>query len=332
MTRTSRLLIYITSGIFFSISFIGVIYYGYKTFYIEKQTLTQKDYDYHFALVSEEADNDYWRLIEQGAKKYAEENNIYLEYVAPEKANNNQMLDLLDRMIAVKVDGIITQGVEGDRFVNLALKGAERKIPLITVDTDINSSARKAYVGTDNFYAGKLIGQTIITNTTGKQYIGIITGRFDAMNQQERIAGLKEMIKGHDRVEIVEIKESNITQIGAAQATYSLLKEYPEITVLVGTSALDGIGIVEGLREIAPMKDVYITTFDILPETLTLIKQGKIDATIAQYPEEMGYKAMEILVELQSHDVLDNQIFTTTEIIEEKALNKLQQGDQNEDH
>lgn len=322
MKRISKLLLYIIGGTFFIGSFIGMIFYGYKTFYIEKEALTSKEYAYHFVLIAEEMDNEYWRLIEQGAREAATENNIYLEYLGPPNADNDQQLKILDRMISVKVDGIITQGVEGKRFVDLAFKGVERGIPIITIDTDVESSVRKAYVGTNNFYAGQLAGKTIIENTTGEQYVGIVTGRFDAINQQERIEGFKDAIKSTKRIQIVGSQESNITQIGAAKATYSLLKEYPMITALVGTSALDGIGMVEGLHEIAPNKDVYITAFDVLPETLALIEKGKINATIAQYPEEMGYEAMEVMIELQKHDVLDTKFFTRTKIIEKQDVDR----------
>lgn len=328
MKYSSKLFIYIISGLIFLSSFLGMIYYGYKTFHIEEEAIVQREYTYHFALISEESDNKYWHMIERGASEFAAEHNIYLEYVAPQKADNDQLLKLLDRMISARVDGIITQGVEGRRFVDLAHKGLDRRIPIITIDTDIKSSARKAYVGTDNFQAGQLAGQTIIENTTGEQYVGIVTGRFEAINQQERIAGFKDAIKSSDRIHIVGVKESNITQIGAAQATYSLLKEHPEINALVGTSALDGIGIVEGLHEIVPNKNVYITAFDILPETIQLIEEGKIDATIAQYPEEMGYKAMEVMVELQSNDLLETQFFTETKIITKEEIEKLPWGEQ----
>lgn len=311
---------YIVSAIFFLISFIGMIYYGYKTFYIEKEVVVSKEYTHHFVLISEELDNEYWRLVEKGARQAALEHNVYLEYIGPQKADNDQLLKLLDRMISVNIDGIITQGVEGRQFVDLVFKGVERGIPIITVDTDVKSSMRKAYVGTDNFYAGQLAGRTIIENTTGEQNVGIVTGRFDAINQQERIEGFKEAIKSTDRIQIVGSQESNITQIGAAQATYTLLKEHPSINALVGLSALDGIGMVEGLHEIAPNKDVHITAFDVLPKTLDLIRSGKINATIAQYPEEMGYEAIETMIELQEHDVLDNKVFTRTQVVDKEAL------------
>ncbi|WP_106496515.1 sugar-binding protein [Lentibacillus sp. Marseille-P4043] len=327
MKPQSTLLFYTLSGVLFIISFVGMLIYGYKTFYIETENVQSTDYAYHFALIAEESNNDYWRLIEEGAMRAANENDIYIEYVAPEKADNDSMLRLLDRMISAKVDGIIIQGVEGDRFVNLVHKGIERGISIITTDTDVKSSERKVYVGTNNFYAGELAGKAILENTTGEQYVGIVTGRYDAINQQERIAGFKKKVKESGRIHIVEVKESNITEIGASQAAYSLLKQHPNITVLFGTSALDGIGMVDGLDEIAPNNDIYIISFDVLPETLDLITQDKIDATIAQYPEEMGYRSVNVLIELQQKDLLEKQQYTETEIIEKEDLLRRKNGD-----
>lgn len=320
MKRNTKFYLYTLSGVLFLICFIGMLIYGYKTFYIVNDATESTTYTYHFALIGEETENDYWRLIEKGARKAAKENNIQLEYVAPQKADNDELLKLLDRMISAKVDGIIVQGVEGERFVDLAHKGNERHLPIVTIDTDVKASERKAYVGTDNFHAGELVGKTLIKNTSGEQYVGIVTGRFDAVNQQERIAGLKHAIKGHPRIHIVATKESNITEIGAAQATYDLLKEHPTITALLGTSALDGIGMVEGLQEIAPNKAVYMTAFDMLPKTMELLQMDEIDATIVQYPEEMGSQAVEVMIGLQKGDLLDNQIFTETGIIEKPDL------------
>src|SRR5699024_12693496 len=108
-------------------------------------------------------------------------NNNRLVSVAPQKADNGEMRRLLDRMIAAKVDGISIQGIEGDRFIDLVHKGNERHLPIMTIDTDVKSSERKTYIGTDNFYAGHLSAKTIIENTTGEQYVGIVTGRFDAV-------------------------------------------------------------------------------------------------------------------------------------------------------
>ncbi|MUV37286.1 hypothetical protein JNUCC1_01092 [Lentibacillus sp. JNUCC-1] len=320
MNPVLKQMVYILSGVLFLFSFSGMLVYGYKTFYIAAEQPETQDYAYHFVLIAEEKDNEYWRLVEKGAKEQAEENDVYLEYVAPQKADNDEMLVLLDRMISAKVDGIMIQGVNGQRFVDLVHKGIERGIPIITVDTDVKSSERKAYVGTDNYYAGQLMGQTLIKHTSEEQHVGIVTGRFDAISQQERIEGLKYALESVPRIHIADIKESNITAVGASQAAYDLIKQNPQITALAGTSALDGPGIVEGLNEIAPNRNVFITAFDILPRTLELIKQDHIDATIAQYPEEIGHKALNVMLKLQSNDLVENEIFTETRVIQKKDL------------
>ncbi|WP_246202507.1 sugar-binding protein [Virgibacillus doumboii] len=322
-----RLLVYTLSGVIFCICFIGMLIYGYKTFFIETEKVESRDYTYHFALIAEEADNEYWRLIEEGAEKVAAKHDIYLEYLAPTRANNDKLLKLLDRMISAKVDGIIVQGVQGERFVDLVHKAVERGIPIVTVDTDVPASERKAYVGTDNFEAGKLAGKTVIENTTGEKYVGIVTGRYNAINQQQRLEGFKEAIKGISRIHIVDTEESNITSIGAAQATYSLLKQHPSINMFLGTSALDGIGIVDGIQEIAPNEAFTIISFDLLPETLQLIREGDIDATIAQYPKKMGEESVNVLIELQEHDVLENEIYTGTKVIEKDDLRSFEDGE-----
>ncbi|AIF44578.1 sugar-binding protein [Virgibacillus sp. SK37] len=319
MRVSTKLFIYCISILLFVGSISAMLFFGYKTFYIVPDTSKAENYSYHFALVAEETENNYWRLVEKGAKRAAAEKDIYLEYIAPSKADNDQLLKLFDRMIAAKVDGIIVQGIEGERFVDLVHKGVERNIPVITIDTDVPSE-RKAYVGTDNFYAGQLAGRYIIENTKGEQHVGVIVGRFEAINQQERLAGFKDAIKAHPRIQIAKIKESNITEIGATQATYVMMKQHPEINALLGLSALDGLGMVEGIQQIFPTKDVLITSFDILPETMKLIREGKIDATIAQYPEEMGSMAVDVLIDLQNRDLVDNKIYTKTEIIEKADL------------
>ncbi|QDP42209.1 sugar ABC transporter substrate-binding protein [Radiobacillus deserti] len=292
-----------------------MLLYGKKTFYVEDHPAAEQSYDYHFALITEEVGNAYWRLIENGAKEAAENENVYLEYIGPSKSDLEEKLQTLDRMISAKVDGIITQGLPGQRFLDLVHKARENGIPVITVDTDVPKSERQVYVGTNNYEAGFLAGQALIVDTKGEQNVGVIMGSFEALNQQERLDGFLDAISNSSRIKVVDQKESNITEIGAAQATYSILREHPEITALFGTSALDGVGIVQGIREFNPSEDMYVAAFDILPETLSLIEDEDIDITISQYPKEMGKVAVEQMLKIQQEESVNPFQYTATKVI-----------------
>lgn len=321
MTNLQRQFLYaLFTGVFVA-SFFLMLFYGKETFYVEKKAASQQVYDYHIALITEEVGNDYWNVIEKGAMKEAVKQNVYLEYVGPRQTDTEEKLETMDRMISAKVDGIIVQGLPGKRFKELVHKAADRNIEVITVDADVPESARKVYVGTDNYKAGQLAGEVLVEQTEGKQYVGIVTGLFDSVNLQARVEGFKDTIEKEDRIELVDIKESGITEIGAAQATYSLMKENPQITALFGSSALDGVGMVQGVEETGRNQRPFIIAFDTLPQTISLIEQGMIDATISQYPEEMGRKAVEQMMALlkwqpyQSIQHTDTGIVTKEEII-----------------
>lgn len=292
-----------------------MLIYGKKTFYVEDHPTAQQSYDYHFALITEEVGNAYWRLIENGAKEAAKNENVYLEYIGPSKSDLEEKLQTLDRMISAKVDGIIIQGLPGQRFLDLVHKARENRIPVITVDTDVPKSERQVYVGTNNYEAGFLAGQALIVDTKGEQHVGVIMGSFSALNQQERLDGFMDAISNSSRIKVVDQMESNITEIGAAQATYSLLKEHPETTALFGTSALDGVGMVQGVEEMNPSQDIYIAAFDILPETLSLIENGDIDVTVSQFPKEMGKVAVEQMLKIQRDESVNPFQFTSTKVI-----------------
>ncbi|MFZ4451154.1 substrate-binding domain-containing protein [Salibacterium aidingense] len=302
-------------GILFAVCFLLMLYFGKETFYVEGTEQNSPSYDSHIVLLTEETGNEYWQMIEQSAKQTASNHDIYLESIGPKKADPDEVLRTMDQMIAADVDGIITQGLPGPRFRDLVAKAEENGIPVLTVDSDMPDSERRAYIGTDNYNSGKLAGEELLRATEGDQHVGIITGNLESLNQQERIEGFEAAVENVERVDVVDIRESNITEVGAAQAAYSMMKQHSNINALFGTSALDGIGMVQGVEDITVWERPYMIAFDILPETLTLLEEEKIDATIAQYPEKMGEKAVKTMIELLETGYVAPRQHTETDVI-----------------
>jgi ribose transport system substrate-binding protein len=306
---------YLLLFLLFMINLFLMLIYGKKTFEAQDRVKPPHRYDYHFALISEEVDNEYWRLIEKGARDAAEKYNVYLEYLGPKQADNIEQLKFMDKTITGKVDGIIIQGIAHSNFNQLTNKAFERGIEIVTVDTDVADSERKAFVGSDNYMAGVQAGSAMIEDTKGDQYVGIVTGRLDALNQQLRIKGFKDAIKKENRIKLVDIEVSNITKSGALQATYDLLKKHPHLNAFYGTSALDGSGIAQVVNQFKLKQSTYIIGFDILPQTLHLLEEGSIDASVVQYPYEMGYQSVEALLQLKNGDESKTLHHTLTRVI-----------------
>ncbi|HET7616557.1 MAG TPA: sugar-binding protein [Bacillales bacterium] len=269
---------------------------------------------YHFVLIPEEMNNPYWRLVEKGADAAAAKYDAVVEYNGPVQSNINEHKKVMREAIASKVDGIITQGLS-ESETTVINKAIQQGIPVVTVDTDMPDSRRIAYVGTDNYAAGVRAGKFLVKATGGHAKVGIVTGSLGASGQQLRVKGFRDAVKKAPGIEIVAVEPSHITRVQAAEKTYEIFKNHPDVTAFFGTSALDGIGIAATVQSLGKTKDVFILSFDTLPDTLKLMKKGKIGATVAQEPYEMGYKSVELMVNIANGKNVDGSNLTPTKII-----------------
>lgn len=321
MTRVAKLF-YIVGILLFLITFTLACLYANKMHTLGKQNPSEimPDYQYHFMLIPEELDNDYWRLVEKGAMAAAKANHILLEYVGPKQSNINEHLRKLQIAAASKVDGVLTQGYNDKQFTPVINHLVNKGVPVITVDTDAPSSQRRAYIGTDNYYSGFLAGTSLIADTKGKINVAIITGSFKAEHQKLRVKGFKDAIANEDRIHVITVEESNITRIRAAEKANKILTEHPETNAFYGTSALDGIGIAQTVVRLNRVQSTYIIAFDTINETLDYIRKGVIDATIVQKPYEMGYKAVEMMIQIQEGKPIPEINNTDTRVIHREDL------------
>ncbi len=310
-------LAYFFGAVFFLVSCSFAIFYGYKV--LSHDLPTEKSqvekYNYHIVLVPEELDNDYWRLVEQGAQAAAKDYGVMLEYVGPKQANIDNHLKTIEMSAASKVDGILTQGLSDEQFTPLINKVVEGGIPVITVDTDAANSKRLAYIGTDNYYSGFLAGKALIQDTRGQANVAIVTGSFYANHQQQRVKGFQDAVKGEKGIHIIDVVESEISRVRAAEKAYQIIKDHPEVNAFFGTSALDGIGIAQVVDKYVKPGKIYIVGFDALPETLAYIRNGTINATVVQEPYEMGYRAVKMMINLIQGKTVEPIVHTNTRIM-----------------
>lgn len=321
MIRLTRIF-YVIGVILFIGLFSVAVVYAFKMNEVSKKTNSGliPSYKYHFVLVPEEMDNDYWRLVEKGAQAAAKKHHVLLEYKGPKQSNIDEHLKELKIAGASRVDGILTQGYNDQQFSPVIDNLENKGIPVITVDTDAPSSNRRAYIGSDNYYSGFIAGKTLLADTKGKINVAIITGSFQASHQQLRVQGFKDAIQKEKRVKIIAIEESKITRIRAAEKANKILTEHPETNAFFGTSALDGIGIAQTVVHLNRQNSMYIIAFDTIPDTINDMKKGIIDATVMQEPYEMGFQSVEMMVTIEEGKRVPKINYTETRVIHRSDL------------
>lgn len=273
-----------------------------------------KNGKYHFVLIAQELDNPYWRAVEQGVKAASAEYDVQVEYIAPLRTSVEEQVKLLEKAIASKVDGIVVQSLDEKTFAPIIDKAVAAHIPVVTIDTDAPMSQRAAYVGTDNYAAGEQLGEIVAEMTGGKGAVGVIIGSEEPLSQKLRLDGFVSVINKHPQMNIVDVLPSNISRIQATLQAESMLRKHPEISIMVGTSAMDAIGILNATKNLQ-INHIKIFGFDDVEETLRAVSDGSIQATIVQKPFYMGFQAIKILSSYWKRQEVELENYTPIEVI-----------------
>ncbi len=278
---------------------------------------------YHFALIYQEEKNPYWDAVKDGIRQASSKYNVQFEFMGPEVTDMVEQVDLLNRAIASRVDGIIVQGMNEEAFTPVINKAVERGIPVLTIDSDAPLSKRMSYVGSDNYQAGVMVGEHIAKVLRGQGQIGIILGNFHATNQQQRLKGIQDVLKRFPQIQIVNVYDSGGNQFEAASLTLNLLQDHPDLDLLVGLSQWDGPGIGQTLKRLqmkrSQMKhDLHVLVFDDLPETKSYFMDGTVDDMVVEDPLNMGYRAVEIMMDIKNGRNVPNQVNTQVKLLEQK--------------
>lgn len=273
----------------------------------------------HIVLIAQELDNPFWREMERGAVQAAEKLGMKIDYMGPIRIDPSEQLRLLEKSIAARPDAILVQGIDNPEYDRLIGKATDQGIPVLTVDADEPGSPRLAYVGTDNRKAGEQMGKLVVHSAAGNGRIGVIIGSELADNQQQRLEGFRSAISAVPGLQIIDVRSSNISRIGAAQQAEKMLRQHKDITTIVGFSALDAAGIVEGVTA-AGREGVSVYGFDDLDVTRKGIAEGVIRASVMQQPGEIGAESIDLLNRWFKGEKLSAHYYIPTNILDKEHM------------
>jgi len=205
-----------------------------------------------------------------------------------------EMVSAMNAAISAKVDGIAIAVIDTHAFSTPTANALSAGIPVVSYNADgaVNNpgTARLAYIGQDLFVSGQALGKRIVAAmANGGHAVGFIATP-GSLNIQPRIDGAKAAIQASGK---------NIT-LGEVASGAALTQENNTINayVLAHKSSLKGIFAVDAgstqtvgtiIQKYNLQNQVASGGFDLVPQTLTAIKNGYLGFTIDQQPYLQGF-------------------------------------------
>nr|WP_241402922.1 substrate-binding domain-containing protein [Clostridium beijerinckii] len=279
-------------------------------------------------MISHIKTNPYWLDIKAGAERAAKERGAVVEFLGPTTASTEDGLKLFDMATSAKVSGIITYVQEEGQYKKKINSAMEKGIPVVTIDSDEEDSNRIAYVGTDNVLAGQVAGKEMVKQIGTSGNVAIVMGGKNVKNQKERVEGFTQYIKSNSNLKIVDTDSSDAMLLEAEIITRKILNRNDNINALFCTSALDGIGAARAVKDLNYKDRVKIICFDDLDDTLSNIRNGLVSATIVQKSNEMGYRAVNIIMDkIQGKSNKFSKSLIDVNVINKSDVDSYKRGD-----
>lgn len=254
-----------------------------------------------YILVANNLKLPYWQTVSSGFEKAGAEYHVTARESGPDKFDPAAELTAFRNAVARKPAGILISVADAALFreeINTAIADG---VPVITVDSDAPTSSRLYFIGTNNIAAGRLGGKRLIEKLNGKGNVVFFTYP-DQPNLTERMEGYEDEISGHPGIKIIDVVDIKGDANNAFDATQAYIAKTgaDKIDAFVCLESASGTAVAEVLKR-ANATDRTLIAMDVDKDTLQLIKDGIIEATISQKPYTMGYVGLKALDEIHHH-------------------------------
>jgi ribose transport system substrate-binding protein len=250
-----------------------------------------------YYLIATNINLPYWQTAAAGFKQAAARYQVTAKVAGPDTYDPKAELTELHNAIAAKPSGILISVADASVLQSEVDAAVAAGIPVITMDSDAAGSKRLFFIGTNNLEAGQMGGKRVIEKLGGKGNVVFFT-LGGQPNTDERLKGFKDAFASRPDIKIVEvfdIKGDARNAFDKAQQDLALTGP-KKIDAFVCLEASSGKTVADAIKRAGGGRE--LVAFDVDQDTLDAIKEGTIDATIAQKPFTMGYVGLKALDEV----------------------------------
>ncbi len=239
----------------------------------------------------------FWQSVHAGANSAAREANVDIVWNGPASETDfNGQLQIVDAMINQQVDAIALAPIDKTAMVSVVDRATKQGIPVIIFDSPVDTQNFVAQVATDNYHAGEMAAERMISILGGKGEIAIVAVEVGAASTMAREAGFEETIhKKAPGIKILDKKYGNADFAQSMAVSENMLTAYPGLNALFASNESSAVGAARAIK--SRKSSVKMVGFDSSPSLLEDLKSGLIDALIVQDPFRMGHDSIQAAVE-----------------------------------
>lgn len=256
------------------------------------------------AVIPKGTTHEFWKSIHAGAVKASRELQVDIIWKGPLREDDRDaQISVMEDFISRGVNGIILAPLD-----NIALRGpvadaTRAGIPVVIIDSDLNSDDYVSFAATDNYLGGRMGGEELIRRLNGKGKVIMLRVLEGSASTDNRERGFLDAIAGAPGIVVVSSNQyGGATVETAYRASENLLAP---LKSKAGTLIIDGIftpnesttfGMLRALQDGGHAGKVTFIGFDASAKLVEALRTNQLHALVLQNPMAMGYLGVKTVV------------------------------------
>ncbi|MGL5185357.1 MAG: ribose ABC transporter substrate-binding protein RbsB [Plesiomonas shigelloides] len=237
------------------------------------------------AMVVSTLNNPFFVTMKEGAEKKANELGYNLIVLDSQNDPAKELANVEDLTVrGVKV--LLINPTDSAAVANAVAMANRSNLPVITLDRGAEKGKVVSHIASDNVAGGKMAGDFIAENLGKQAKVIELEGIAGTSAARERGAGFKQAIEAH-QLQLLAAQPADFDRTKGLNVMENLLAAQPQVQAVFAQNDEMALGALRALQA-AGKENVLVVGFDGTEDGIKAVQRGKLAATIAQQPDQIG--------------------------------------------
>lgn len=282
------------------------------------------------AVIPKGTSHEYWKSIHAGALKAKDDLaktgtpiNILWKGTESEGDRNGQV-NIIETFITQHVSGMVLAPLDRQALITPVKDAVSRKIPVVIIDSSLNTDVYSSFCATDNEKGGELAGDQMGKLLNGKGKVVVLAYAQGSASTEARELGFLTAIKKYPSITVLSSNQyGGPTSDTANKTSQNLLARFgTQTNGVFASNESNTRGMYAALKDARLLNKVKFVGFDASPDMLAALKAGEIQGIVVQNPFKMGEVGVTTLVSVIQGKTVPKNVDTGVALVTADNMNQ----------
>lgn len=266
--------------------------------------------------------SDFWIKVKAGADSAGKELGVDIIWNGPTlETDVAGQVAIVENFLNKHVDAIVLAACDTKALIPVVEKADAMGIPVITIDSGLDSDIPKSFIATDNILGAEKAADILVKLIGGKGKVGCIPFVPGAATSIMREQGFRNGIAKYPNVVLSAVQYCQSDVALAMSVTENILTAHPDLAGIFAANNLAAIGAAQAIVARGMKGKVKLVAFDAAPNELQALREGVVQALIVQRPFTMGYLGVKSAYDVLQGKTLEKRIDTGVFVLTHENMN-----------